>query len=249
MKMIKLIPLFVSALALCMTVYGCDSSDSSSVSEKDSSSVSEESSAVENEIVRGELTDEQKKAAEEVGISEDRYCTDNTSATNIALGVLQQYYEGLAEADHEKCFTAFPDFYKKAIEDENKEYGDTNEEYMQSIKTRFIEIYGDDFKISPKINSVLQINDESMAGLQERINATFGTDIKLEDVYYIYFSENITGSLKTAENPLEFSLLCIDGNYLLYDAYFENLAEQAAHMEQQEQMEQPEQTEQTDENA
>lgn len=211
--------LFSAALIMCTSVYGCSDKDISSSDEKNVTPVEEQ--------VRGELTEEEKNAAKEKGISEERYCTSEEAITKIAEDVLKQYCEGLAEADHEKCFTVFPDFYKQAVEAENKEYGETNEEYMQSIKQGFINDFGEDFTLSASVNTVLQISDESLNEMEKTINESFGIEIKLDDLYDVYFSETLSGSLNSETNPLQFLMLYIDGKYYLYDSYYEKSQENA----------------------
>ena len=167
------------------------------------------------------LNEDQKKAAEEAGISEDRYCTDNSEITKVAEELLKQYCDGMTEADHEKCFGAFPDFYRKAVEDENKQYGETNEQYMKSIKDGFAESYGDDFYIFATVSSVLQLSDESLKSFKERIDKSFEIDANVEDLYYVYFTENVRGSKNKSSDELEFILPVIDGKTYLYDDYYE----------------------------
>ncbi|MCI6582836.1 MAG: hypothetical protein MSH15_12790 [Oscillospiraceae bacterium] len=92
---------------------------------------------------------------------------------------------------------------------------------MQSIRQGIIDQYGDDFYVFPTVTSVLQINDESLDSLEKRIASAFDTEIKLDDLYYVYFTETRRGSLDKSTNPMEFSILVEDGKYYLYDTYFE----------------------------
>lgn len=219
MKRIKLTALCLTAVLAAASFSGCSEKENTS---QEGSEVSE---AVTEAVTERELTQEQKDAAAEAGISEDRYCTDNAEITKKAEEILKIYYEGITEADHDKCFDVFPDFYKKAIEKENEEYNETNEEYMQSIRQGIIDKYGDDFYIFPAITSVLQINDESLDSLEKRISSAFDTEMRLDDLYYVYFTETTRGSLDKSTNPMEFSILVKDGKYYLYDTYFEHTEE------------------------
>lgn len=199
---LKKITVFVTAFSLCVSLCSC-----------------------------GGLTSEQKKAAEEAGISVKRYCTDTTEINEKTSALLAQYYEGMSEADHNKCFNAFPYFYKEAVEAENAEYGETNDEYIQSIRDGFISTYGDDFYAFAEINNILQINDESLYELEDRIWNAFEVECELDDLYYVYFTENIRGSLDKQSQPLEFAVLKIDGKYYLYDDYYEPYEEETTETE------------------
>ena len=205
MNNIKKVTAFICAVSVSAFFCGCGENKTAEVSTSVSSGTSESSSEL-KAPEREPLSDEQKQAAEEAGISEDRYCTDNTFITDKATELLNKYYEGITEADHDKCFDTFPPYYKKAMEDENKTYGETNEEYMQSIKDGIAQEYGDDFYIFPSVTSVLQINDESLKELQSAINESFSEDIVLDDLYYVYFSETVRGSLSKNSSALRIRL-------------------------------------------
>lgn len=219
MKTIKKIIVLSAVLSLSVFFCSCSESPDGGDTSSDTSVNSSGSSAPAK--TPAELTDDEKKAADEADISYGRYCTDNTAITETATKVLTQYYDGMADADHDKCFGAFPDFYKAALEKENESYGETNDEYIQSIRKKFTETYGDDFYVYPTVTNILQISDTSMAELQERIRKSFDTDSVIDDLYYVYFTENARGSLDRTSYNLEFALLEIDGAYYLYDDYYE----------------------------
>ena len=205
----------LAAAMMLVPCSGCTGDSGSTDTGNSTSSSSTESKKPAN------LNEDQKKAAEEAGISEDRYCTDNAEITKAAEELLKQYCDGMTEADHDKCFDAFPPFYKKALEDENKEYGETNEQYMQSIKDKFAESYGDDFYIFATVSSVLQLSDESLESFKERKAKSCDADVNIEDLYYVYFTENVRGSKNKSSDELEFILPVIDGKTYLYDDYYE----------------------------
>ena len=205
----------LAAAVMLVPCSGCTGDSGSTDTGNSTSSSSAESRKPAN------LNEDQKKAAEEAGISEDRYCTDNAEITKAAEELLKQYCDGMTEADHDKCFDAFPDFYKKAVEEENKQYGETNEQYMQSIKDKFAETYGDDFYIFASISAVLQLSDESLEDVKESIDKSFGVDVNIEDIYSVYFTENFRGSKDKASDELDFLLPVIDGKTYLYDDYYE----------------------------
>lgn len=215
MKRIKLTALWLTAVLAAASFSGCSEKENTS---QEGSEVSE---AVTEAVTERELTQEQKDAAKEKGISEERYCVDNTYILSKSEEMLKIYYEGITEADHDKCFDVFPDFYKKAVEKENMEYGETNEEYMQSLRDNFVEKFGDDFYIFPSLSSVLQLSDESLKEIEVSINNAFKLDIKLKDGYMVYFSETTRGKLDKQTQALRFMVLNIDENYYLYDDYYE----------------------------
>ena len=95
---------------------------------------------------------------------------------------------------------------------------------MKNIKQSFIDDYGDDFYIFSNVTSVLRLNDDSLKIIQQGINSTFETEkeIEIEDAYYLYFKESIRGSINKGTKALEFSVIRIDGEYYLYDSYYED---------------------------
>ncbi|WP_044974564.1 hypothetical protein [Ruminococcus sp. HUN007] len=212
---------FSASLLMLLTSAGCAGNNGQNTENNDS--VSSSAAGMENSNEKKpELSEEQKKAAEEAGISENRYCTDNSDVTKAAEDLLKQYCDGLTEADHDKCFDAFPDFYKRSIENENKLYGETNDEYMQSLKKTMAEQYGDDFYMFASVTSVLQLSDESVTDLERRMKDAFKNDVRLDDLYYVYFDQTIRGSKSRTTDKLEFILPVINGKIYLYDSYFEN---------------------------
>ena len=217
----------LTAAFLLVPCSGC-TGDSGSVTDGQSgNSVSDNGATGSKKNKRSvQLTDEQKEDAQQKGISEDRFCIDNTDITKTAEELLKQYCEGMAEADHDKCFDVFPSFYKKAVEDENKQYGETNEQYMQSLKDGFAEKYGDDFYIFATISAVFQLSDESLEAVKESIDKSFGVNVNIEDIYSVSFTENIRGSKNKTSDSLEFILPVIDGKTYLYDDYYETYEEE-----------------------
>ncbi|MBP0962151.1 MAG: hypothetical protein J5864_08405, partial [Oscillospiraceae bacterium] len=198
-KWLKRVAAFSAALLMLVPCAGCSGNSGSSGAGQNGSSVSDSTGKKKQKV---KLTEEQKKAAGEAGISEERYCTDNTEITKTAGELLDQYCEGMMNADHDKCFDAFPSFYKKAVEDENKKYGETNEQFMQGIKTNFSDSYGDDFYIYATVNSVLQLSDESLENTEKRLKKSFDDGIVLEDLFYVYFTDNVRGSQNKSSDSL-----------------------------------------------
>jgi hypothetical protein len=68
---------------------------------------------------------------------------------------------------------------------------------------------------------VLQLSDESLKSFKERIDKSFEIDANVEDLYYVYFTENVRGSKNKSSDELEFILPVIDGKTYLYDDYYE----------------------------
>ena len=227
-KRLKRSAAFLAALLMLLPCAGCSGNNGSQGGGGNASSASDQNNASSVKLPKrtAKLTDEQKKDAADKKISEERFCTDNEQITKVAEDLLKQYCDGMTEADHDKCFDVFPAFYKKAVEKENSECGDTNEQYMQSIKKGFADSYGDDFYIFPTVTSVLQLSDESLEGTEERLKKSFGGDISLDDLYYVYFNENVRGSKNKSSDALEFFILVMDENCYLYDDYYETADEE-----------------------
>lgn len=154
-------------------------------------------------------------------IAEERFQADNTAIKKAAEKLFEQYYDGIKNEDFEKCFSVFPDFYKKAIENENKSYNETDDEYIKSMNASFTQTYGDDYYAFITIGTTLQLYDEVLADTQNVIKESFGADAKLEDAWFLYVSQTARGEIAKETVEYQFMLLKIDGKYYLYDNYFE----------------------------
>lgn len=208
---------------LCFSLYSCGSSKTETAGDSQSAET--------NQAVSSAAETNQASGSDETvytDIAADRKNDDYDSLEKEAGTLLEQYYTGIAEESHDKCFGAFPDFYKKAIEDESKSYGETNEEFMQYINESIKEGYGDDYTVYAEITAILQLTDESLSSLEEIINKSFSVNIKLEDAYSVYFNQNASGSKDRSCDECEYKMIIIDGKYYLYDDYFEVYEDETA---------------------
>lgn len=164
---------------------------------------------------------------DELQIASDRVNKDYDSLKDISDKLFKQYYNGIKDEDYDECFGIFPDFYRKAIEDESKEYGQTNDDYIKQINDQIKKQYGDDYYSYAEITGILQLYDDSLTQTEDTINKTFGTNVKLEDAYTVYYNQIARGSADKGTEKLVYILLKIDGKYYMYDNYFEKQDENA----------------------
>ena len=73
---------------------------------------------------------------------------------------------------------------------------------------------------------MLQLSDESLVNTESRLKESFGEDIVLDDLYYVYFTETVRGSKNKSSDALEFYIPVIGGKCYLYDDYYEVAAEE-----------------------
>ncbi len=146
----------------------------------------------------------------------------------IFLGIVDDYYKGTEEADFDKCFGNFPDFYLEMLEKEVEICEQTHEEYIQSIHDYYVETYGEDFTISFVVTEdeegskgILNL-EQSLVDFEEVLNETYGKDIHLEEAYTIYLTTITKGSVNTDNVREEWFMLKIDGKYYIYENYYES---------------------------
>ena len=221
-----------AVLAAAMMLVPCSGCTENSGSEDAGKNDVSESNQINTSSVKlpkrtGKLTDEQKELAANNGISEDRYCADNTDIVNATNELLSMYCDGMIEEDFDKCYKAFPSFYRKAAEDENEKLGITNEKCMELIKDSLTEEFGDDMYMfaSADSNRVIQISDDAINDFQSDISDIFDEEIKLDDMYNIFINYTYRGSKSKDSYDLEMQVLVIDGYVYLYDDYYEIYAE------------------------
>ena len=135
MKTIK--KLLALSAALSLSVFLCSCSENSQTGDKLPENSSDASGSVAS-TQKAELTEDEKSAAAEAGISEERYCTDNSEITKIGENLLKQYYDGMSEADHDKCFGAFPDFYKALVDGAEPRTSQINAEEYKAYFESFL---------------------------------------------------------------------------------------------------------------
>ncbi len=144
------------------------------------------------------------------------------------LAIVEDYYKGTEEADFDKCFGNFPDFYLEMLEKEVEVCKQTHEEYMQSIHDYYVETYGEDFSISFVVTEdkegskgILNL-EQSLVDFEEVIKETYGKDIHLQEAYTIYLTTTTKGSVNAESIREEWFMLKIDGKYYIYENYYES---------------------------
>ncbi|MBE6853275.1 MAG: hypothetical protein E7505_07335 [Ruminococcus sp.] len=200
---------FIMVFAIGAAVCGCSGDKTSSTTE---STDSASQSGTESK----ELSDDEKKSAKEKGISEDRYCTDAEGIKKISLELFEKYYGGITSLDYDMHSSVFFDFYKEALEKEIKEHGQTTDEYMKEILDTVSESYGDNFYMFASVDSVSQINDESIESFEGLLSDKFGTEVEIEDLYTLHYFEIARGRSNKTTLPREMLLVKTDGDFYLY---------------------------------
>lgn len=199
-------------LTALLTLAGCTSQDMASSSSGTDSGISSAAS----KTSASDTVDSQSSAltAEEI----EAKC----------LEFLDNYYTGTKEADFDKCFGNFPDFYIDMLEKEVEVCGETHEEYMQAVLDDYKKYYGDDFDIKYQVSEengekgILFLYDDSIANFKDIIKTTYNKDVNLEEAYTVYITESISGSENSDSQKSEWFLLKIDGKYYLYENYYES---------------------------
>lgn len=189
---------------------GCNNS-----SQNDSSSESSQISTENPVITASDTTANLSKTADEI--------------ETICIDFLTDYYDGTKEADFDKCFGNFPDFYLDMLEKEVDVCGETHEEYMQGIYNDYVESFGDDFNISFQVadsgdgngKGILYLYDDSLEEFKNIFKDTYGADVNLEEAYTIYITTAMSGSKTSYTEDSEWFILKIDGKYYLYENYYE----------------------------
>ncbi|MDO5560721.1 MAG: hypothetical protein Q4F95_14160 [Oscillospiraceae bacterium] len=160
---------------------------------------------------------------DELQIDSKRYNTDYDTLKKVTDDLFKKYYDGIQNEDYDKCFGVFPDFYRKALARESVEYNQTDDEYIKQIHNDIVKDYGDDYYAYQEITGILQLYDDSLKSTEDTINKTFNTELTVEDAYSVYCKQVTRGKLKKdSSEEIMYLLLKIDGEYYLYDNYFES---------------------------
>lgn len=180
-----------------------------------------------SENTENNKTEEETMITEIEGISFEHNLT-NEELEKIFYEYIGDYYDGTKEADFDKCFGHFPDFYMEMLEKEVKVCNQTHEQYMQDILLDYKLNYGDDFDITYKISEdeqknkgILCLSTDSVEQIKEIFKETYSKDVNVEEAYTIYADVTTKGSVDTYSEQMKWFLLKIDGNMYLYEAYYE----------------------------
>ena len=146
----------------------------------------------------------------------------------LAQEFFDNYYNGTMEADFDKCFKNFPDFYLEMLEKEVETCGENHQQYIDGVRQNYVDTYGDDFKISHRISvdesgtkGILKLSDDSVESMKEIFKETYGKDVNLEEAYTVYITTAVQGSLDSYSEEREWYILKIDGEFYLYEDYYE----------------------------
>lgn len=220
----KIISIFLSCCFLCTLLASCSgesSSDRSSAGNTDSEIKTTSLDQSSKSDIGDEETDTtQSQVTGNTDIAADRLNDDYDSLEKEASALFKKYYDGIEKDDYKTFSAVFPDFYLNALEEEGKEYNQTNEEFLKSINETNKSTYGDDFYSFATITAILQLTDESLDTLNSSIKDTFGTKKKIEDAYSVYMTQTIRGSVSKDSMDMNYIMVIIDGKYYLYDEYF-----------------------------
>lgn len=218
----------VLACIMCFSLYSCDKeSDANSKNNVNESATVSQSAETEvtniTENVDNSLAEIIQSAQENDGINPERLNTDNTELFEITKNLVDTYFKGVTQDDYDMCFSVFPDFYREALELENKYYNQTGKEYIKEINQSLKSTYGDDYYGYIEPTGALQLYDGALKNVESIVKETFGISVKIEDAYEVYFNESIRGNLDATSQESMYIVLKIDGEYFLYDSYYENI--------------------------
>ena len=221
----KKVAVLVCLLGICMSLCSCaEKNPAPSADSSNSASVSQ--SANQNTVTDKNDRSDNNEEKDENYISPERKNQDYDNLSKSASELLKLYYAGITDEDYSKWKKTFPDFYLKAMEDEGKQYNQTNEEFLIEINTENKAEYGDDYYAYAEEPAILQITDVSLDILKEEIKETFGVDADLRDAYSINYNAVVRGSKNKTTSTMEFFMLNIGGTNYLYDQYYTEMMEQ-----------------------
>ncbi|MBE6854591.1 MAG: hypothetical protein E7501_02930 [Ruminococcus sp.] len=158
-----------------------------------------------------------------VNIDADRLTSDYDSLVKNFTPLLRSYYDGIRAADYDACFSAFPDFYRSAVDKECENSGLTHQEYIDFAKKAVAEECGDDFATTFTYANIFQLTDDSISAYEEILESCFDQKIELEDAYSVCINESTRGTLGSTTYELEWFVFQIDGTLYLYESYYEGV--------------------------
>lgn len=218
----------VLACIMCFSLYSCDKeSDANSKNNVNESATVSQSAETEvtniTENVDNSLAEIIQSAQENDSISPDRFNDNNTELFEVTKKLLDTYYKGVSEENFDLCFSSYAYFYSEAMKIENKYYDITEKEYMSEYNAELKNTYGDDYYAYVVIIGALQLYDEGLAQMEKNIEKAFDIKLELEDAYEMYYEEYIRGNLNSTTNQGAIYLLKIDGEYVLYNDFYETI--------------------------
>lgn len=222
----KIIPVLLSCCFFCTLLCSCEKKSSSDKVTSEQSLQSDSNSTVSSadSVQSGDSGNASVTAGTaDTKISPDRLNDDYDSLEKKADSLFEKYFDGIKNDDYKTFAKVFPDFYLDALEEEGKDYNQTNEEFIKSINADNKTKYGDDYYSFAEVTAILQLTDESLETLKDSIKETFGEKVKLEDAYSVYITQNTRGSIGKDSQDLDYLMLIIDGKYYLYDEYFTDM--------------------------
>lgn len=150
----------------------------------------------------------------------------NQEVADSTISMLNEYYEGMRNADFDLAFKNYAPFYIENIELELEYYGGSKDEYISENNSMYyIENYGEDATITAEVVSTTLMTKSVTKKYNKLVTDFYMSDEIIDSVYTVIVNKLVTGQLKSDSQQETWTVLEIDNSYYLYDDYFEQLAD------------------------
>ncbi len=173
-------------------------------------------------------------------ISSFTACNDNTigqsesvefnqEVADATVSMLDEYYQGMRDADFDLTFKNYPKFYVDNVELELEYYGGTKDEYIsENNASYYTNNYGEDATISVDVKSTTLMTKAVTKKYNKLVTNLYKGNQTIQSVYTVVVDKLVSGSLKEDSSQETWTILEIDNSYYLYDDYFEKMADTLA---------------------
>jgi hypothetical protein len=150
----------------------------------------------------------------------------NQEVADSTISMLNEYYEGMRNADFDLTFKNYPEFYVNNVKLELEYYGGTEDEYLSTDNaTWYTENYGEDATISLEVVSTTLMTKAVTKKYNKLVVNLYQEKATIQNVYTVILNKTISGELATDTTQVDWTILQIDDQYWLYDTYFEDMAD------------------------
>lgn len=159
-------------------------------------------------------------------IGESESVEFNQEVADATVSMLDEYYQGMRDADFDLTFKNYPEFYVDNVELELEYYGGTKDEYISTDNASYYnDNYGEDATISVDVKSTTLMTKAVTKKYNKLVTKLYKGDETIQSVYTVVVDKVVSGSLKEDSLQETWTIFEIDNSYYLYDDYFERLAD------------------------
>ncbi len=128
-----------------------------------------------------------------------------------AEGLIEKYVQGFNDADASKIRDTYPDFYVKFYD------GQITDSTLETMRKGYKETYGDDVKITYKIESKEKVSDEELAHANSTLKSKYNTNEEASECYSLKVVLTYSGSKKTEDTKWSLGYCNYGGTWYLVD--------------------------------